>query len=225
LDYWGYNVIWYDEIPKNKYLFINTKVEKQKLEEMELQEIEYLVYWHHKKSELDNFMNFPENLLSLELNWSNIQSFTGIERLAKLRRLELHYCTKLTNDTGLSYVADTLEVLEINQSKKFIPSKELFKLRNLRVLRLNNCGNLENLSFLKHFPKLISFSFVDTNILDGDLSPLIEHPTIRNAGFHNKRHYNKKYEEMEQLLKEKNGGKEFKSYYKKGKYQIFKYMD
>lgn len=89
----------------------------------------------------------PENLLYLELNWSNIHDFLGVEKMNKLKRLELHYCTKLQNDFGLSGLADTLEYLHINQSKKFVPNEELFSLKNLRVLCLNSCGNLENLNF------------------------------------------------------------------------------
>ena len=81
----------------------------------------------------------------------------------KLKRLELHYCTKLQNDFCLSGLVDTLEHLHINQSKKFVPNEELFTLKNLRVLCLNSCGDLENLNFLNQFPNLLDFRFVDTN--------------------------------------------------------------
>lgn len=143
----------------------------------------------------------------------------------KLKRLDLHNCTKLADDTGLSNISDTLEILDINQTKKFVPGKELFALKNLRVFRLYSCGNIDNLSFLNEFPNLIEFSFVDTNVLDGNLAPLLDHPTIRVSYFNNKRHYNISCEKMESLLKEKNGGKEYKVIIEKGKYQTFRYID
>jgi hypothetical protein len=222
MDNWRNNTIWFEQIPDNIQAYLNLK--EDKFNEMQLKNIEYLTLWHHKKNKLDNFVGIPENLLYLELNWSNIQDFLGIEKMNKLKRLELHYCTKLQNDFGLSGLADTLEHLHINQSKKFVPSEELFSLKNLRVLCLNSCGNLDNLNFLNQFSNLIDFRFVDTNVFDGDLSPILDHPTIRNVGFLNKRHYNIKDDEMDALLKDKNGGEVFKTVIKYGKYETFRYI-
>ncbi|WP_391557058.1 hypothetical protein [Robertmurraya sp.] len=217
MDYWRNNTIWFDEIPDTLLLDLNLK--EDKLKEMPLQDIKYLILWHYKKNILGNFTDIPENLLYLELNWSNMQDFAGIEKLNQIKRLELHYCTKLQSDYGLSKVADTLEHLHINQSKKLIPTEELFLLKNLRVLCLNSCGNLESLSFLNQFPNLIDFRFVDTNVLDGDLSPILEHPTIKSVGFLNKRHYNISDKKMDLLLVEKNNGEEHMSVIQKGKFQ------
>ncbi|MEY2196648.1 hypothetical protein AB7942_28630 [Neobacillus sp. BF23-41] len=225
MDYWRNNTIWFDEIPNNLFLQLNLKEEK--LKEDIVKDIEYLILWHYKKSKLCNFADIPENLVFLNLIWSNIQNFLGIKKLSKIKRLELDYCGKLENDNGISKLADTLEYLHINNSKKFVPSKEFFSLKNLRVLSLNSCGSLENLSFLSQFPKLIDFRFVDTNVIDGDLTPIIEHPTIRSVGFLNKRHYNISEEKMDSLLKEKNEGVDYKTTIMKRdgsrKYYTFRY--
>ncbi|WP_231887801.1 hypothetical protein [Fictibacillus phosphorivorans] len=191
---------------------------------MQLENIEYLTLWHYKKNKVGSFVEIPENVLYLELNWSNIQDFLGIEKMKKLKRLELHYCTKLQNDNGLSGLTDTLEHLHINQSKKFVPSDELYSLKNLRVLCLNSCGFLENLNFLYQFPNLIDFRFVNTNVLDGDLTPILNHPTIRSVSYLNKRHYNIKDDKMYALLNDKNGGERFKHVIKYGKYETFRYI-
>jgi hypothetical protein len=175
MNYWRNNTIWFDEIPDNLFLQLNLKEEK--LKESIEKSIEYLILWHHQKSKSGSFVAIPENLVFLKLIWSNIQNFNGIEKLTKIKRLELEYCSKLENDSGISQVANTLEFLHINNSKKFVPSEEFFSLSNLRVLSLNSCGSIKNLSFLKHFPNLIDFRFVDTNVIDSDLSPIIEHPS------------------------------------------------
>jgi len=222
MDNWRNNTIWFEQIPDNLQADLNLK--EDKFNEMQLENIKYLTLWHHKKSKLGNFVSIPENLLYLELNWSNIQDFLGIEKMNKLKRLELHYCTKLHNDLGLSGLSNTLEFLQIEQSKKFVPNEELFSLKNLRVLRLNSCGNFENLNFLNQFPNLIDFRFVDTNVLDGDLSPILNHPTIRSVGFLNKRHYNIKDDKMDALLMDKNGGEEFETVIKYGKYETFRHI-
>ncbi|MEW4307650.1 hypothetical protein Q0N12_13295 [Rossellomorea marisflavi] len=222
MDYWRNNTIWFEQIPDNIQADLDLK--EDKLNEKQFENIKYLTLWHHKKNNLGNFVRIPENLLYLELNWSNIQNFLEIEKMKKLKRLELHYCTKLQNDFGLSGLANTLEHLHINQSKKFVPNEEMFSLKNLRVLCLNSCGNLENLNFLDQFPNLIDFRFVNTNVLDGDLSPILEHPKIRSVGFMNKRHYNIKDDKMDALLKDKNGGEEFETVIKNGRYETIRYI-
>ncbi|WP_137791602.1 hypothetical protein [Bacillus sp. E(2018)] len=219
---WRNNTIWFEQIPDNLQASLNSK--EDKLNEMHYKNIEYLTLWHHKKNKRGNFVEIPENVLYLELNWSNIQDFLGIEKMKKLKRLELHYCTKLQNDNGLSGLTDTLEHLHINQSKKFVPNDELYSLKNLRVLCLNSCGFLENLNFLNQFPNLIDFRFVNTNVLDGDLTPILNHPTIRSVSYLSKRHYNIKDDKMEALLNDKNGGERFKNGIKYGKYETFRYI-
>ncbi|MBM7661663.1 hypothetical protein JOC85_002466 [Bacillus mesophilus] len=216
--------MWFEDIPENFYVHINFQNEKVTLQQIS-QDTEYLVLWHHKKSKLGNFSDFPKGLRYLELNWSNIHDFNGIEKLSDLKRLDLHYCTKLSSDGGGSGLSDTLEILNVNQSKKFVPGEDLMSLKNLRVLRLYSCGSIDDLSFVNHFPKLIEFSPYGTNILDGNLQPLLDHPTIRVSGFNNKRHYNYSYEKLKSLLEEKNGNKEYKSIIEKGKYATFKFID
>jgi hypothetical protein len=181
--------------------------------------------WHYNEKSGD-FTEIPANnkLIYLELNLSNIHFFNGIDKFENLKRLELHYCTKLISDRGISKISESLEHLHINQSKKFIPMEELYALKNIRVLCLNSCGDLDNLNFLKYFPKLIDFRFVNTNVLDGDLTPIVEHPTIKSVGYLNKKHYNIKAEKMKLLLDEKSPNK-YKVTIKNGEYSTFKYID
>ncbi len=188
-----------------------------------LSEAEYAILWYFKTNEL-SFHKLPQSksLLYLELNWANIKDFRGVDKFETLKRLELHYCTKLETDTGINKLKDTLEFLHINQSKKFIHANELPELKQLKVLCLNNCGPIDNLKFLSAFPKLIDFRFVGTNIIDGDLKPILEHPTIRTVGFLNKRHYNFTDNQIESELSLKST-KEYKDILYKGEYLTFKY--
>ena len=69
----------------------------------------------------------------LEVNFSNITSFLEIGKLGGIKRLELAWCLKLENDSGLSEIKDHIEWLHIDTSRKFSPKKDLFELRNLKV--------------------------------------------------------------------------------------------
>ena len=89
-------------------------------------------------------------------------------------------------------------------------------------MRINSRREIENLDFLKEFPELIEFRFVDTKIKSGDLSPILKHPKIRSVGFLNKRHYNFKDKELKTLLSEKSND-DYRDEIYKGEYMTFKY--
>ncbi len=217
---WRYNTIWFEQIPAEDQINWDFKA---KGSELNIGDKEYAILWHYKQKGV-SFSSIPQSdkLLYLELNWANVKDFSGIERLPNLKRLELHSCIKLENDLGLSVLENMLEFLQINTSKKLQSVDEISKLRNLKTLRLNNCGPLKSLDFLRKLPHLIDFRFVDTNVLDGDLSPIIEHPTLRSVGFFNKRHYNHTRKEIDSLLDLKSN-KEYMDFVYKGKYETFKY--
>lgn len=217
---WRYNTIWFDQIDKEKQLHLDLK--KDKLDSASLTDVEYSIIWHLRNKQGFECFTKADRLLYLELNWANFKNFQGIERLKSLRRLELHYCLKLEDYSGISSLKESLEFLHIDRARKLKISNELLELVNLKVLCLNGCGDLDNLEFLKHFPFLVDFRFVDTNVLSGDLTPLIQHPNIRSVGFTNKRHYNLKDIEVNEKLQQKST-ETFKDYVHREKYATFKY--
>ena len=218
---WRYNTIWFEQLEANSYL--NQDLKKKPKIDDGFTEVEYAILWYlkHKTSSFDTLPS-SNNLSYLELNWANIKDFQGIGKFQNLKRLEIHYCTKIENDLGLSHLSKSLQYLHINQSKKFALTEELLCLYKLRVLCLNSCGAIDNLSFLAHFPNLIDFRFVDTNIVDGNLMPIIEHPTIRTVGFLNKRHYNLKDDQLKKELDLKSNH-EYQDFAYKGQYRTSRY--
>jgi hypothetical protein len=220
---WRFNTIWFEQLEQDKIFQKDFKENIIATENKDFENAEYSIIWHLKEK-LKSFDNLSENhnLSYLELNWANIKNFDGIEKFKNLKRLELHYCMKLENDFGISQLKDSLEFLHINTSKKFKFTDELLKLKKLRVLCLNVCGPVENLDFLNNFPNLIDFRFVDTNVLDGNLKPILDHPTIRTVGFLKKKHYNFKDDKLKIEL-EKKFESEYKTIVYKGQYLTYRY--
>ena len=218
---WRFNTIWFEQLEQEKIFQKDFQENIIATENKSFENSEYAILWYLKN---DNFTELSETdkLLYLELNWANIKNFSDIMKYRHLKRLELHYCTKLENDKGLSQINDNLEFLHINQSKKFIFTEELLQLKKLKVLCLNNCAPIDNLNFLSHFPNLIDFRFVDTNVLDGNLKPILEHPPIRTVGFLNKKHYNYKSEQIKLELENKYEN-EYKTVVSKGEYSTYRY--
>ena len=220
---WRYNTIWFEQLEKEKFFVKNFKENSIATENTNFENSEYAIAWYLKEK-INAFDNLSETdkLLYLELNCANIKDFTGVEKFRSLKRLELHYCVKLESDKELSLLSENLEFLHINQSKKFKFTDEMLKLKKLKVLCLNTCAPIENLDFLNNFPNLIDFRFVDTNILDGNLKQILEHPTIRNVGFLNKKHYNIKDKDIENELSRKFND-EYKTIAHKGQYMTYRY--
>ncbi|RNC88524.1 MAG: hypothetical protein ED555_12860 [Allomuricauda sp.] len=217
---WRYNTIWFDQIDAaNIY---QGRLKEEKFDAAKFSSVEYAILWHlkSKKQSFDAVPN-SENLKFLELNWANFKELKGLTKFPNLRRLETHYCTKLESLDGIQN-ASKIEFLHINQSKKLRIDEQLLKLKNIKVLCLNSCGDLENLEFLSNFKELIDFRFVDTKVKSGDLNPIIEHPSIRTVGFINKRNFNMKEAEIKHILKEKCTD-EFTDKVYKGEYMTFKY--
>jgi len=202
---WTFNSILFDKLDVNKVYQKDLKDNDINWPNLDFENSEYAIFWHLKTTDkILKQIPKSENLKFLQLNWANITDFEVIsERFSKLKRLELHCCIKLQNDNFIDLLSEELEILHVHTSKKFQFNDKLIKLKNLKVLRLNDCAPIENLNFLNNFPKLQDFRFVNTNILDGNLKPILKHPTIKSVGFMNKRHYNIKDIEMEKLLTEK----------------------
>jgi len=201
---WRFNTIWFERIEQDKFFKKDVKDNIIMSEHKNFENSEYAILWHLKEKDTA-FNNLPknDNLSYLELNWANIKNLGGIEKFKNLKRLELHYCVKLESDFGLNRLSDSLQHLHINTCKKFEFTDELLQLKNLRVLCLNSTAPVENLDFLKYFPNLIDFRFVNTNVLDGNLQPILDHPTIRTVGFLNKKHYNYKDDKIDSELQNK----------------------
>ncbi|MEO0338757.1 MAG: hypothetical protein AAF242_06040, partial [Bacteroidota bacterium] len=160
---WRYNTIWYHQIAADQQVHWDLK--KDKIDPAIFKKVAYATINHLKFKE-QSFDLLPESdrLRHLELTWANLKELKGLQKFPKLKRLNLEYCIKLHSFSGIEQLKDSLEFLFINQSKKLKIQEELLQLNGLKVLCLNACGDIENLDFLKYFPDLVDFRFVDTKV-------------------------------------------------------------
>jgi hypothetical protein len=217
---WTYNTIWTEQLPPGAYASIDCH--GGTLAPGGAASATY-VNLHKFKTKQPGFdeLNGLISAEYLEVNQSNIKSFCGLEKLGAIKRLELSWCLKLESDFGLAELKDSLEWLHINTSRKFSPGPDLYALRDLKVLCMNGCGAIEDLGFLARMPNLLDFRFVGTTVLDGDLTPLLEHPCLVNAGFLDKRHYNLKSDDVAAHFQDAN--ERAKEYVYKGDFRTFRY--
>lgn len=159
----------------------------------------------------------------VRFNRANVKSFSSISALGSIKRLELNHCVKLSSADGLSELASSLQWLHVSTSKKFFPAGELLSLKNLRVLSLNNCGDIDNLDFLNFFPNLIEFNFLQTKLVSGDLTPLFSHKNLLSVRFLDAKHYSHKYADVKDYFDRKS--QDVVDYAYKGQFVTHRYKD
>lgn len=138
------------------------------------------------------------NLVNLEylglLN-APFTSTSGFRTLTKLRHLRLGALRCLESLDGLQYLKQ-LNRLDINTCRKLRRIDEIAGLTNLRELFINNCGDIETLKPIEKLD-LVWVGFTETtNIVDGDLSPLLRQKHLTWVFFGDRKHYSLKRDDF-----------------------------
>jgi hypothetical protein len=137
-----------------------------------------------------------QSLSQLKITQSNITSLSGIEHLSALTQFEAYYLSKLESLKDIDLVKRTLRTLILGNCKKLRGHENsLAQLTQLDKLILSNCGELSSVQFVNAMPSLKFFSFVNTTVQDGNLSPL-QDKKFEYVGFDDKRHYSHKMKEI-----------------------------
>jgi len=106
---------------------------------------------------------------------NNLEDAHALSKLKGLERLQIEKCKKLTD---LTFLAGNSTIKELQLS------------------------DVDSLEFVKSMKNLYKINF--WNCKSGDLSPLLECPSLREVAFHpEKRHYSHKKDEINNLLQEK----------------------
>ena len=158
----------------------------------------------YNKSSLEDFGQMKD--LKKMILWDpTINSLMGIDGCRSLNYMDMFRAKKLQSLKGIERLNE-LEYLHIVSCPKLLDISAVFELGNLRVLKIEKCKSIkeislveessieclhldsvDNLYFISKMPKLKQLHF--ENIENGDLSPLLSHPTLSNVYFPNKKKY------------------------------------
>jgi Leucine-rich repeat (LRR) protein len=149
----------------------------------------------YKGKDLTLFGNLV-NLESLAILNSPVKNLQGLRALKNLRSLRLGNIRGLTSLEGIEDLVN-LEELNIQGCRSIGAIDEIASLSRLRRLLLNDDGVIESLKPLDRlkFLEMIIF-YESTNIVDGDLSPLLRQENLSRVSFQNRRHYSHRREEF-----------------------------
>lgn len=167
-------------------------------------ELRTMRIWHFKPRTSDlSDLGEAARLDNLEITKTDIASLAGLEALEDLRYLQIAYAPKLTSLDSLSAADCGIREITFESVKNVASYRPLASLSYLRRLKLFKCAPMPDLTWTKGMNRLDLFSFVETNVEDGDLSPLLELPMLRHVGTMDKKHYNYKFESINKLLDER----------------------
>ncbi|MCL2821576.1 MAG: hypothetical protein FWD86_00025 [Firmicutes bacterium] len=160
------------------------KIQKlEKLEELEVSQVDIC--------NLDGIEKF-NHLTSVGISAGrSLKTLTGLEKLPNLRVLGVGACPGLVDISAIGE-CKILESLYLENLKN-VDLSVLRGAKNLKKLILSNCGSVQSLSFINELEKLLFFSFVGTNVVDGDLTPCLR---LKYAATFDKRHYNLKCSQL-----------------------------
>lgn len=136
----------------------------------------------------------------LQITQTNIESLAGLETLEDLRYLDVAYAPKLEALEPLPSGGEGLRELSFSNAKKIRSYEPLGSLGRLRRLKLTACTPMASLAWTAGMDRLDFFSFVETDVADGDLSPLLKLPMLRYAGTLDRKHYNPRCDALNAIL-------------------------
>jgi hypothetical protein len=140
-------------------------------------------------------------LETLSLVLTSLTSLSGIEFMEDLRYLHIAHAPKLSSLNALEYGQTDLRELELDKLKALNSYEPIARILRLRKLMLSDCAPMPDLRWIAPLSRLDFFSFVGTNVADGDLSPLLQLPELRYVGTLDKRHYSHRSDDLNKLLK------------------------
>lgn len=123
------------------------------------------------------------------LQAGRLKSLTGITRAIALKRLQVGYTPKLIALDGIEQ-CEALRSLELGPCKAVKGYAPVFKATGLRKLIFSGCCPIESLSNLPNLDQLEHLAIIETDVLDGDLQPVLQLRNLKHFGVHPaKRHF------------------------------------
>lgn len=161
----------------------------------ESNKLKHLCLWHYKpkSKDLTELPNLP-NLEFLGMVQSPIESTEGIGRSKKLKKINLAYLPKLTTLCDMENLP--IEVAELQKCKKIQNLDYFRKTKTLKRLICSDCGAFKSIGFVKELKNVENFTFLGTDVLDGDMNPCL---SVHHTAFTNKKHFTHTMEQINKL--------------------------
>jgi len=157
-----------------------------------------LSYFNPSTKDLTTLPHMP-SLTAFGLTVARLESLKGLERLRALRELRLYRVQGLTTVNEIGALQDLRELGVEGCQGNFDLASALRSCTQLTTVRYGRAAPLSSLKFISSLPKLESLTFLDTDVKDGDMSPLANHKCLRYVAFTKKKHFSHSEKELNAL--------------------------
>ena len=141
-----------------------------------------------------------ESLRAIAISRTAMVNLSGLDRFPNLAALEIAVAPGLRDLEGLS-IARALESLELCRVPLSSGLTQVGALSMLHVLAIPDVGKVPTLGPLRGHQALRTVhAYGTTNIVDGDLTPLLEMPHLRQLAIADRRHYRPRAVEVKRRL-------------------------
>ncbi len=144
-------------------------------------------------------------LEKLSLYSNRLQSLKGLETMRGLRELSVSYAPKLE---CIDPIGDLKELRDLRFEHCNIVRgfADLVRGEHLLNLTYMKCSPLDHVRFVGRLCSLQSFVFLETDVLDGDMTSLVDHPTLAHVAFTRKKHFTLSERQVLERLGDREGG-------------------
>ncbi|ARN20017.1 hypothetical protein [Piscinibacter gummiphilus] len=149
-------------------------------------------------------MTHLHQLSHLSLLTTSVISLDGLQAMPSLLSASFCSAPKLRDISALGDMRN-LEVLQFEACKSLEGVADAVRSPALRELECTKCSALSSLSFIRELPALETFLFPDTDVIDGDMSPMLDHPSLNRVLFTKKKHFSMSYLDVMSHLRQRKG--------------------
>lgn len=141
-----------------------------------------------------------DNLKEIGFSRTAIESLQGIERYPELEKVLLYQARKLHDISRLSRLRN-LKELYFEKCRHLVQGGFDWRcLHSLRKMEYMECTALSDLQFIREMPDLSWLVIMDTDVLDGDLNPVAEHPKLEHFVCTSYRHFTHTEAQLRKIL-------------------------
>jgi internalin A len=157
--------------------------------------------WGFSEGDLHALGGNP-TLASLRLEESSrLQSLTGIEHLSDLTHLAILGAPVLDDIEAIRHMGSSLRELELESCPNVATLDDVELLHRLEFLGVSDCRDIESLRPLEALASLTEFfAWGSTRIVDGDLTPLLRLPNLREVRMRARTQYNPSVKDVQRFL-------------------------
>jgi hypothetical protein len=141
-----------------------------------------------------------DNLKEISLPQTSIESLQGIERYPELEKVLIYQARKLHDISQLSKLKNLKEI-DFDKCRCLVQGGfDWSCLHGLRKMVYMGCTAMPDLQFIREMPDLFWLVIMDTNVLDGDLNPVAEHPRLQHFVCTSYRHFTHTEAQLRKIL-------------------------